>query len=159
MTFSGSTVVPNKRLATRATSACCSANVPGPAIVADVPTQRRFLAWQRSRTRRTSRATSGALPAPIGVQLVEHQEREPLSGPDHRPVDRAREQVLEHHVVREQDVRRVVADLVALLFGLLARVPAERHWRLALRVAELKNFANSFSCELASAFIGYTTIA
>ena len=79
-----------------------------------------------------------ALPTPISVQLIEHQEREALSGPNHRAVDRAREQVLEHHVVREQDVRRVVPDLVALLLGLLARVPAERHRRLALGVAELQ---------------------
>ena len=31
----------------------------------------------------------GALPAAIRVQLVEHEERQPLRGPNDRPVDRA----------------------------------------------------------------------
>jgi len=54
------TSVPNRRLATRATSRCCSPSVPAGASVADVPMQRRSLAWHASRTRRTRRATSAS---------------------------------------------------------------------------------------------------
>ena len=56
------------------------------------------------------------LPAAIGVQLVKHQELQALRRPDHLLIQRvlAREDVLQHHVVREQDVGGIVLDLLPL---------------------------------------------
>ena len=52
----------------------------------------------------------GALAAAIGVQLVEHEEPEPPGGPHQLAILAAREQQLQHHVVREQDVGRIPPD-------------------------------------------------
>ena len=49
----------------------------------------------------------GALTAAIGVQLVEHEEPEAPGGSHEFAVLAAREQQLQHHVVREQDVGRI----------------------------------------------------
>ncbi len=59
MTRSGSTVVPNSRLATLATSRRWSSQVPSVDMVADVPMHWRDSdARQASRTRRIRNATS-----------------------------------------------------------------------------------------------------
>ena len=57
----------------------------------------------------------GALAAAIGVQLVEHEKPEPLGGSHQLAVLASGEQQLQHHVVREQDVRRIASDRLALV--------------------------------------------
>ena len=67
-----------------------------------------------------------ALPAPVGVQLVEDEELQALGHPDQRPpVVGPGQHQLQHHVVGEQDVRRVRADPVPVLLVLLAGVAGE----------------------------------
>lgn len=58
MTLSGSTSVPNRVLATSATTRRRSSWLPSVDIVADVPMHCRLVARHASRTRRTSNATS-----------------------------------------------------------------------------------------------------
>ena len=57
----------------------------------------------------------GALAAAIGVQLVEHEKPEPQGGSHQLAVLASGEQQLQHHVVREQDVRRIASDRLALV--------------------------------------------
>ena len=96
-----------------------------------------------------------ALATAVGVQLVEDQEREPLGRPHQRAVLAAGEQQLEHHVVGEQDVRRVAADRLALLALLLARVAGEPHRRAGRRGSPARGTCRSSSSWLlARAFIG-----
>ena len=45
--------------------------------------------------------------APVGVDLVEHEEPASVVREDVLAVRRPNQEVLEHHVVREQDVRGV----------------------------------------------------
>jgi len=57
------------------------------------------------------------LPAPVSVELIKHQEeRHILWGLslEDGPVLRAHQEQLRHHVVRQDDVGRIVADLLAL---------------------------------------------
>ena len=75
------------------------------------------------------------LSAPVGVQLVEDEEPETLGGPHQRTVLAAREQQLQHHVVRQEDVRRLVTDGLADGAPFLSRVAREAHRRTAFRVA------------------------
>ena len=77
----------------------------------------------------------GPLAAPIGVQLVEDEEPEALGGPHQCAVLAAREQQLQHHVVGQEDVRRIVANGLAGGASFLPRVAREAHRRLAFRVA------------------------
>ena len=82
----------------------------------------------------------GPLAAPIGVQLVEHEEPEPLRRSHQLAVLDAGEHQLEHHVIRQEHVRRVVAELFSRLTSFLSRVAGEPHRRLTLwigRVDEL----------------------
>lgn len=60
------------------------------------------------------------LPAPVRVKLVENKEREPLAMRDHPPIHLlvAGQDQLEHHEVRQEDVRRVLRDGDAFM-GLL----------------------------------------
>src|SRR5213592_2140059 len=69
------------------------------------------------------------------MQLVEDEELEPACGLDELALERPREDQLEHHVVREQDVGWVRDDLAPLVVALLARVAAERDRALAVRIA------------------------
>ncbi len=67
-----------------------------------------------------------ALPAAVGVQLVEDQELQSLGHADQAgPVVRPGQHQLQHHVVRQQDVRRVLAQLPTLFVGLLPGVTGE----------------------------------
>ena len=67
-----------------------------------------------------------ALAAPVGVHLVEDEELKAAGHPDQRPaVVGAGEHQLKHHVVGEQDVRRVGADPVPVGLGFLAGVAGE----------------------------------
>ncbi len=67
-----------------------------------------------------------ALPASVGVQLVEDQELQPLGHADQAgPVVRPGQHQLQHHVVGQQDVRRILAQLATVLVGLLAGVTGE----------------------------------
>lgn len=77
----------------------------------------------------------GTLPAAVGVQLVEHQEAQPLCCPDEIVLPGPREDQLQHHVVGEEDVWWRGNDLAALLIRLLARVAAKRDRGLAVGVA------------------------
>src|SRR3546814_7510291 len=63
------------------------------------------------------------LTTPVGVELVEHQERQALGLVDQMlPVCVPGEDQLEHHVVGEEDVGRVPPDLRLALGALLAGV-------------------------------------
>ncbi|HEX6468911.1 MAG TPA: Scr1 family TA system antitoxin-like transcriptional regulator [Streptosporangiaceae bacterium] len=108
MTRCGSTSVSKSLLATSATVRCWSVVVPPAAMVADVPTHCRSRASQASRTRRTSMATFSALTPAVGVQLVEDQKAQTLRGADQTlPFSWPGEHQLEHHVIGQQDVRRI----------------------------------------------------
>ena len=76
----------------------------------------------------------GPLAAPIGVQLVEHEEPEPLGRSHELAVLDAGEYQLQHHVIRQKHVRRVVAELFSRLTSFLSRVAGEPHRRLTLRI-------------------------
>lgn len=68
-----------------------------------------------------------ALPPAICVQLVKDEELKPLAVLHHLTILRvAREDEVEHHVVRQKDVRRVLADSLAIFLALLTRVAADR---------------------------------
>jgi hypothetical protein len=61
------------------------------------------------------------------VQLVEDQETQSLRGADELvPLDGASEQVLQHHVVGQENVGLATQDPVACLLVLLPGVPCER---------------------------------
>jgi hypothetical protein len=65
------------------------------------------------------------------VQLVQDEEPQASGRPDEAAFARAGEDQLKHHVVGEQDVRRVRDDGGALVPGFLPGVPLERHLRVA----------------------------
>jgi hypothetical protein len=68
----------------------------------------------------------GTLPAAVGVQLVQHEEVQAGGHPDEAlAVLGPGEHQLQHHVVGEQDVRRVVPDRPAARVVLLAGVAGE----------------------------------
>ena len=77
----------------------------------------------------------GALTAAIGVQLVEHEEPEALGRSHQFAVLAAREQQLQHHVVREQDVGRIAPDRLAGLSSFLPGIAGESNEGLAFRVS------------------------
>ena len=79
----------------------------------------------------------GALTPAIGMQLVEHEEPEPLGCSHQLAVFASREQQLQHHVVREQDVRRIAPNRLAGLSPLLPGIASESNEGLALRVASV----------------------
>src|SRR5450759_980201 len=68
----------------------------------------------------------------VGVELVEDEEAETPGGFDELTLVGAREEQFEHHVVRQEDVRRRADDRLAVLVILLARVTGERHRALAV---------------------------
>ena len=74
----------------------------------------------------------GALPAPIGVELIEDQKPEPAGGSHQLAILAARQQELQHHVVGEKDVRRIGPDLSPLGLPLLPGVTREAHRRFAV---------------------------
>ena len=79
----------------------------------------------------------GALPAAVGVQLVESEELEALGGADQvLALVGPGEDKLEHHVVRQQDVGWLGQDPHALVARLLARVAGVGDGLPAARVAE-----------------------
>ena len=88
MTFSGSTVAPNKRLATRATSACCSANVPGPRHRGRRPDTAKVLGLA-ARLGRGARAARRRRPAGPGTCAARRARGtgvpEPPESPRRRP--------------------------------------------------------------------------
>ena len=73
-----------------------------------------------------------ALPPAIGMELVQDQEPQALGGPHQFAILAPREQQFEHHVVGEQDVRRVGPDLFPFRPLFLTRVAREPHRRAAL---------------------------
>src|SRR5712691_13553721 len=79
-----------------------------------------------------------ALAATVGMQLVEDQKAQALSGTHQFAILSAREQQFQHHVVREQDVRRLAADCVPLQALLLPRVAGNAYGRLAWGIALLE---------------------
>ena len=80
----------------------------------------------------------GALTAAVGVELVEDEEAESLGRLDEGvALPWAGQDVLQHHVVGEQDVRGRGDDLLALQLVLLTRVAAESDRPLVVRVAEV----------------------
>ena len=74
----------------------------------------------------------GTLPAAVGVEFVEDEKLEPLGRLDEPFFADPCEDQLEHDVIRENDVGRVVADLVTLLPLFLARVPPHSYRRAIL---------------------------
>lgn len=66
----------------------------------------------------------GTLAAPVGVQLVEDQELQPLGGPHQPAVPHPSEDQLQHHIVGEDHVGRIAQQDVPLLAVELARIAA-----------------------------------
>ena len=66
----------------------------------------------------------GTLASPVGVQFVQHQEFQALAMLDHAPVHvlETGQDQLQHHEVGEQDVGRVVGNLLAIGFTFLPGV-------------------------------------
>ena len=77
----------------------------------------------------------GALAPAIGMQLVEDEELEPLGGSHQRAILASREEKLQHHVVREQNIGRVGPNGLARVVPLLPRIAGEAHRGFAFRVA------------------------
>jgi hypothetical protein len=75
------------------------------------------------------------------VQLVEHQELQALRRLDDGALHRPREDQLQHHIVGEQDVWRVLEDAPALLLALLAGVRGEGDRSPAVGVAVAEELA------------------
>ena len=73
-----------------------------------------------------------ALPPPIGVQLVEHQEAQAVRGVDDLFFVWPGKQQFQHHVVGQQDVGRVEDDLLPLGLIILPGVAPEGDRGLAL---------------------------
>ena len=74
-----------------------------------------------------------ALAAPVGVELVQHQETHLRHRLDEVAVDVSGQDVLGHHIVGQQDVRRVLTKPLALVLVLLAGEQRERHRLLPRR--------------------------
>ncbi len=73
----------------------------------------------------------GSLPPPVRVQLVEYEEPKVASGVDQWAFEGPRQQKLEHHVVGQEDVRRILDNPISLLSAFLAGVAVESHGLLA----------------------------
>ena len=83
----------------------------------------------------------GALTAAIRMEFVEHQELKPLAVLYDRAIGRTHEDEFQHHVVREQDVRRIRAEHLTLGLGFLPRVARHGERRRVPGVRqELLNF-------------------
>ena len=57
----------------------------------------------------------GALPATVGVQLVEHQKTQLVHGLHKPAVFRPGENVFKHHIIGEQNVGRVVVQFLPIV--------------------------------------------
>ncbi len=87
----------------------------------------------------------GALAAAVGVQFVEDEELQAARHADEAvPVVRAGQHQFQHDVVGEEDVRRVPADLAALLVVFLAGVPGEGDGLPAVAVAVVEELLQLF---------------
>ena len=74
------------------------------------------------------------------MQLIQHQEFQPLGIADHLLIERILpgKDVLQHHVVREQDVGRIVLDLLPFLIALLTRVTRKGDpWAVGIAKAQI----------------------
>ena len=77
--------------------------------------------------------------ATIGMQLIQHQELKSLAVFHHTPIHfvEAREDVLQHHEVSEQDIGRVIRDGAAFRLAFLAGVALDgegtKLWRIAMQ--------------------------
>ena len=78
------------------------------------------------------------LPASIRMEFIQYQEPQALRCFDQLLLVDPRQNQLQHHVVREQDVRRFGNDCIALFVALLAGVPSERSRPLAIGIPELE---------------------
>ncbi len=78
----------------------------------------------------------GALSPAIGMQLVEHEELKLPGLREKRPLLRPGQHELQHHIVRQQDVGRMLADSTLLCLALLAGVAGEAH-RAGIAAAEV----------------------
>ncbi|MCY4375068.1 MAG: hypothetical protein OXC31_15005 [Spirochaetaceae bacterium] len=78
-----------------------------------------------------------ALPAAVGVQLVEHEESQTLRRPYQFAILASCEHELQHHVVGQEHIRRVAAHGVSSFPTFLPRVPREAYWCLTLRIARV----------------------
>ena len=79
----------------------------------------------------------GALAATVGVQLVQDQEPQTPGRLDQTSIPGAGEDQFQHHVVGQQDVRRVSDDPGPVFRGLLPGITIESH-RRAIRIANLQ---------------------
>lgn len=81
------------------------------------------------------------LPTAIGVQLVQHEELQAGGRSDQAlPLVRPGQQEFEHDVVREENVRRIREDVLAVSVAVLPGVAAERHRLSTCRIAPLEEF-------------------
>ena len=78
------------------------------------------------------------LPAPVGVELIEDQELQPLRRTDHLLILRvlARKDIFQHHIVREQDIRGAVLDHLLFCRRLLPCVASKSDPFRAFGVAQ-----------------------
>ena len=98
----------------------------------------------------TEHGDISALPASVGVELVESQELQPLRRLDDRLFRHPSEDQLEHHVVGEDDVRRIVANLATLFVGLLAGVATDADGGMVL----VERLRLEKLCQLAELAVG-----
>ncbi len=78
------------------------------------------------------------LSPPVGVQLVENQELQSLRlGHDPLGFDRTGKNQFQHHIVGEENVRRIGDDGFSLGVGLLAGVSIEAHRALLVGIATI----------------------
>ena len=73
----------------------------------------------------------------IGMKFIQHQKLQPLSGSDDLLIEGVLpgEDVLQHHVVRQQDVRRVVLNPFPFRIFVLAGIAREANFLGALWIA------------------------
>ena len=84
------------------------------------------------------------------MELVESQELQPLRRLDDRLFRHSRKDQLEHHVVGEDDVRRIVANLATLFVGLLAGVATDADGGMVL----VERLRLEKLCQLAELAVG-----
>ena len=106
----------------------------------------QMMSWppKARRQRRISKRHIRTLAAAVGVQFVENEKTQPLRSTHQLAVLAAGEQQFQHHVVGEQDVRRIAPNRLTLRPFFLPRVAGKANGRLAFRITLLKELLEFF---------------